>query len=69
MHGGFIEVSDDQVKILSDLAELADQIDVDRAQAAAERAEASGPPRGDDAEAEAVLPGPTPASAPPAPVV
>ena len=36
MHGGFVEVSDDRVTILSDVAELADQIDVEprRAQAA-----------------------------------
>ncbi len=40
VHGGFIEVSNDHVKILSDLAELADQIDVDRAQRAADAAEA-----------------------------
>jgi F-type H+-transporting ATPase subunit epsilon len=31
VHGGFVEVSDNHVTILSDLAEMADQIDVDRA--------------------------------------
>ena len=40
VHGGFISITDDSVKILSDLAELADAIDVNRAQAALERAEA-----------------------------
>jgi F-type H+-transporting ATPase subunit epsilon len=39
VHGGFVEVSNDTVTILSDVAELADQIDVDRARAAQERAE------------------------------
>jgi F-type H+-transporting ATPase subunit epsilon len=39
VHGGFIEVSNDHVKILSDLAELADQIDVARAERAAEAAD------------------------------
>jgi F-type H+-transporting ATPase subunit epsilon len=39
VHGGFVEVSDDTVTILSDVAELASQIDVDRAREAKERAE------------------------------
>ncbi len=39
VHGGFVEVSHDQVTVLSDVAELADQIDVARAQRAAEQAE------------------------------
>jgi F-type H+-transporting ATPase subunit epsilon len=39
VHGGFVEVSGDTVTILSDVAELASQIDVDRARAAADRAE------------------------------
>ena len=39
VHGGFVEVSNDTVTILSDVAELADQIDVDRAQAAKDAAE------------------------------
>jgi F-type H+-transporting ATPase subunit epsilon len=47
VHGGFISITDDSVKILSDLAELADSIDVHRAQAALERAEAV-VVRGDD---------------------
>jgi len=41
VHGGFVEVSHDRVTVLSDVAEVASQIDVDRARAAAERAEAS----------------------------
>ena len=55
VHGGFISITDDSVKILSDLAELADGIDVHRAQAALERAEAV-VARGDDevAVAEAI---------------
>lgn len=39
VHGGFVEVSNDRVTILSDVAELAAQIDVGRAQQAAEHAE------------------------------
>jgi F-type H+-transporting ATPase subunit epsilon len=39
VHGGFVEVSDDTVTILSDVAELASQIDVERARAAADEAE------------------------------
>ena len=41
VHGGFVSVNDDHVKILSDLAELKSQIDVDRARRAQERAEAA----------------------------
>lgn len=54
VHGGFIEVREDSVKILSDLAELASQIDADRARAAAERAEATIRAR-DDVAAQADL--------------
>ncbi|MFP3899770.1 MAG: ATP synthase F1 subunit epsilon [Acidimicrobiia bacterium] len=39
VHGGFVEVSEDRVTILSDVAELASQIDVERARAAQQRAE------------------------------
>ena len=54
VHGGFVEVSTDRVTILSDVAELASQIDVNRARAALERAEAE--LRGDtNDEAEAAL--------------
>ncbi|HEX7168754.1 MAG TPA: F0F1 ATP synthase subunit epsilon [Acidimicrobiales bacterium] len=34
VHGGFVEVKDNRVIVLSDVAELADQIDVDRARQA-----------------------------------
>jgi F-type H+-transporting ATPase subunit epsilon len=40
VHGGFVEVSHDQVTILSDVAEMASQIDVLRARDARDRAEA-----------------------------
>jgi F-type H+-transporting ATPase subunit epsilon len=52
VHGGFVEVSQDRVTILSDVAELGSQIDVERARRAAEQAEAR-IRQGDDAEAEA----------------
>lgn len=39
VHRGFVEVSNDKVSILSDVAELAEDIDVVRARAAKERAE------------------------------
>jgi F-type H+-transporting ATPase subunit epsilon len=39
VHGGFVEVRDNRVIILSDVAELADEIDVDRARRAREEAE------------------------------
>jgi F-type H+-transporting ATPase subunit epsilon len=41
VHGGFVEVSNNKVTILSDVAELASQIDVARAERARERAEAA----------------------------
>ena len=41
VHGGFVEVSNNKVSILSDVAELADQIDVDRAKRAKAAAEAA----------------------------
>ena len=39
VHGGFVEVSHDRVIVLSDVAELPEQIDVPRAVAAKQRAE------------------------------
>ncbi|MFS8481238.1 MAG: ATP synthase F1 subunit epsilon [Acidimicrobiia bacterium] len=54
VHGGFVEVSNDTVTILSDVAELASQIDVERAQRAKERAEER-LRAARDAEAEAAL--------------
>lgn len=54
VHGGFVEVSGNKVTILSDVAELASDIDVERARRAAESAEAR--LRAEhDAEAEAAL--------------
>jgi F-type H+-transporting ATPase subunit epsilon len=40
VHGGFVQVGNNKVSILSDIAELGDDIDRPRAQAAADRAEA-----------------------------
>jgi F-type H+-transporting ATPase subunit epsilon len=54
VHGGFVEVAPDHVTILSDSAELAEAIDIKRARAALERAEAAS--RGDhDASIESAL--------------
>ena len=55
VHSGFVEVSGDKVAILSDVAELAAEIDVDRATAAAERARAALTADPDDDEAAAAL--------------
>jgi F-type H+-transporting ATPase subunit epsilon len=52
VHGGFVEVSTDRVTILSDVAELGSQIDVERARRAAASAEER-MHRAEDAEAEA----------------
>jgi F-type H+-transporting ATPase subunit epsilon len=54
VHGGFIEVSNDHVKILSDLAELASAIDAERARRALERLQAQ-VQNLDDADAVAAL--------------
>jgi F-type H+-transporting ATPase subunit epsilon len=54
VHGGFVEVRNDHITILSDIAELDDQIDIERAKRAAAAAEEAN--RGsDDAAAEASL--------------
>jgi F-type H+-transporting ATPase subunit epsilon len=53
VHGGFIEVSGDRVSILSDVAELASDIDAARARRALEEAERV--QDRDDAEVEAAL--------------
>jgi F-type H+-transporting ATPase subunit epsilon len=52
VHGGFVEVSDNNVTILSDLAELATQIDVERARRQMADAERR-VEQGDNTEAEA----------------
>ena len=54
VHGGFVEVRDNNVNILSDVAELVDHIDVDRARRAKDEAEAA-IRAGNDGEAEAAL--------------
>ena len=54
VHGGFVEVRDNRVSILSDVAELPDQIDVERARRAREDAERQ-VQAGDNAGAEAAL--------------
>ena len=53
VHGGFVEVSNDTVTILSDVAELPDQVDVVRAQTAKEAAQqrVSAEPENEDAHA------------------
>ena len=55
VHGGFVEVRDDRVIILSDVAELPDQIDPDRARLAQQRAEDLLRADEDDADARAAL--------------
>jgi F-type H+-transporting ATPase subunit epsilon len=55
VHGGFVEVSNDRVTILSDVAELPDQIDTARARRALETAEAALRADPLDEEAKAAL--------------
>jgi len=55
VHGGFVEVSNNQVIILSDVAELAGEINVDRATQAKTRAEEALRADADDADAQAAL--------------
>jgi F-type H+-transporting ATPase subunit epsilon len=55
VHGGFVEVRNDRVIVLSDVAELASDIDTARAQAAKTRAEAALSTNADDEEAQAAL--------------
>ena len=55
VHGGFVEVANDRVIVLSDVAELAGDIDTARAQAAKARAEEALRINGDDEEAQAAL--------------
>ena len=55
VHGGFVEVSDNQVSILSDVAELSGDIDVARAQAALERAQGATPSEDEAEEVEAAV--------------
>ncbi len=53
VHSGFIELANDQLTLLSDVAELAEDIDVDRARAALERADQALSADGEDADAAA----------------
>ena len=55
VHEGFVEVSESKVIILSDVAELPDQIDEERARRAQQEAERRMKESDDDAEAEAKL--------------
>ena len=55
VHGGFVEVSNNTVTVLSDVAELPSQIDVPRAQAAKEASEAALRLDVNDVEASAAL--------------
>ncbi len=55
VHGGFVEVAHDRVIILSDVAELPEAIDVERARAAKARAEEALRHDPDDTEAGAAL--------------
>jgi F-type H+-transporting ATPase subunit epsilon len=55
VHGGFVEVSGDSVIVLSDVAEAAEDIDVDRARAARDRAESDLRADPDNEETKAAL--------------
>src|SRR4051812_21423323 len=55
VHGGFVEVSNDRVTLLSDVAELPEQIDVHRAERAKDAAEAALRTDAEDEEAKAAL--------------
>ena len=55
VHGGFVEVSNSRVTILSDVAELPDQIDAERARRAKAAAEEAVRASADDEEAQAAL--------------
>jgi F-type H+-transporting ATPase subunit epsilon len=55
VHGGFVEIRDNRLTILSDVAELPEQIDADRARVAKDAAERRLATDSDDAEAAAAL--------------
>jgi len=42
VHGGFLEIAEDHVRVLADTAERSDEIDIDRAKAALQRAQEEG---------------------------
>ena len=52
VHGGFFSVAGDEVNVITEVAELAEDIDVERAKAALARAQAAG---GDDAEEQSAI--------------
>jgi F-type H+-transporting ATPase subunit epsilon len=54
-HRGFVSVAEDRVSVLSDVAELAEDIDVGRAEASKAAAEEALRANADDAEAAAAL--------------
>ena len=55
VHGGFVELSNDHLMLLSDIAELAEDIDVPRAEAAKGRAQEALAADEDDEKAQAAL--------------
>ncbi|MDQ3978044.1 MAG: ATP synthase F1 subunit epsilon [Actinomycetota bacterium] len=55
VHGGFVHVKDNKVVILSDVAEMKDQIDEERARRAKDDADQRQQKEEDDTEAEAAL--------------
>ncbi|MDQ1519459.1 MAG: F-type H+-transporting ATPase subunit epsilon [Actinomycetota bacterium] len=55
VHGGFVEVSNNSVTVLTDVAELPDQIDIGRATDALARAQQALAANPDDVEAAAAL--------------
>jgi F-type H+-transporting ATPase subunit epsilon len=55
VHGGFVQMNGDKLVVLSDLAELKDEIDVARAETAKQAAEAALAADPDDEDAQAAL--------------
>ena len=55
VHGGFVEVSNNEVSVLTDVAEAADAIDTDRAVTARDKAKAALAATPDDPEAVAAI--------------
>ena len=53
VHGGFVEIASDRISILSDIAEVASEIDISRASAALERAKAVSKEESGDSKAAA----------------
>lgn len=52
VHGGFFSVDNDKVNVIAEIAELAEDIDLDRAKAALQRAQAAAT---DDADARSAM--------------